>query len=184
MRHKFFRVGKIITASALTAAIVFSSCARSRSHESVPDAAITDVNATQNPIQHGHEAKVNVGFSFASKPIFHGEQNVEVVAQLPSSVRYRTGTADLKRPADDREITPQEVLCTDGSSYLIFDLSPVELVDTKNLKGKSDGEIQFTVDGVSPDGPVLVSAAASQDILPATCGAPFPAQLSTVIGVQ
>ena len=170
-----------VIVALLTIAALFSC---SRGQTVAAGSEVTGVKSSGAPVSARNEATVNVGFSFASKEVFDGERNVEVVAQLPSSVRYRSGTAELKRPTEDREIVPQEIVCKDGSSYLIFDLSPVELVDSKNVVGKANGEIRFTVDGTAEKGPLLVSAAASQDMLPATCGVPFPAQLSTTVGIQ
>jgi hypothetical protein len=148
------------------------------------DAGVTDLSADPDSFTVGSGSIVSLGFSFSANEIFDDDRNVEIAVQLPPTVRYRSGTADLKRPIDDRQLNPQEIACSDSSSLLIFDLSSSELAEAENPSGDADAEIHFTIDGLTAGNDQQIAAAAAEDNIQVSCGSVFPAQATTLIAVQ
>ncbi len=147
-----------------------------------PSSVITELRVGES-MKVGSTAQVAIRFRYPTEQLFDAGRNLEVVAQLSPSFRYRSGSAALTRPEAARELNPQEVVCEDGSSFVIFDLGPVELVDTNAAREKVQSEIRFEIVGKRVAPAATVSASASQQLVPSACGVPFPSQLSTSVGV-
>ncbi len=148
------------------------------------NANVVEVTASPGTVLAGEASIISTKFSFSSSDVFDDGDDIEVVIELPPQLVYRPGTAEIKRPIDDADVNPSaELQCPDGTSFVKFTLDESDLVDANNPGGDADAELRLTVDSFPPTGVTIVAAAASDDIVPFSCGVGVPAQSTATLTV-
>ena len=132
----------------------------------------------------GQASVVTVKFSFSSDDVFDEDEDVRVVVQLPSQVRYRPGSSEITRVLDDHSVDPVHVgSCGDGSSFIEYNFNEFDLDDASNPSGDADAELTFTVDAVLT-GSATIRGAADNNGVAYACEVPFNGDKSVAVVVQ
>lgn len=160
----------ILSSVALIALIVgITGCGSDNDNESDGGAEVKILSIEQDILRVGTASVVSVEFSFSSDDVFDDNRDVDVVVHLPSTLNYRLGSGDLKRPIDDNSVDPSITVCANGDSYLSFNLGGSELFDATNPDGDADAELRLTVDAVRSGTGFPLDASAQNDGVPFDC---------------
>ncbi len=171
----------IITSFLLVCGIV--ACGNDNDEESDGGAVTNSVSLENSILRVGAGTVTSVLFSFSSDDVFDDDRRVELVVHLPAILAYRGGTAEIKRPIDDRDINPSNIVtCSGGDTFLVFDLGETELVDADNPGGDPDAELRLTVDAVAV-GSSTVGVAAHNDNVIFSCAGGMVNQNSAAVEV-
>lgn len=132
-------------------------------------ASVTDIIVESGTIAPGAGSVVRVEFSFSSDDVFDDDDNVALAVQLPATVRFLVGSAEIQRAIEDNDVAPQVQSCADGSTVLVFDLDEDDLADASNPGGNADAILTLTVTGAVSGGPNSIFAGADENTITADC---------------
>ena len=169
--------------SALLLGFLFTTACGGGS-DSGGEATVNSMSPDPAVLSVGQGSIVSVKFSFSANDVIDHNDRVDLVLQFPAALQYRPGTAEIKRPIDDNQIDPAQLIaCSDGSSFLRFSLGRGELTDATNPSGDADAELRLTVD-TRAVGVQQVVGAASSNLLSFGCGQALAGQSSAVLNVN
>ena len=175
-------IAKTIVVAGVSA-VMLAGCGSDNDIESDGSSNVVRVLADPSTLALNQGSIIRAEFSFASDDVFDDNQDVVLVVNLPATVRYRAGTAEIKRPIDDRSVIPEVISCGDGHSLLRFRFDESELTDAENPSGDADAVLSFTVDAVARGNVTVVSAQARNNALGASCDSVGEPQSSALISV-
>ena len=166
----------------LVSALSLNSCDSSSSNT---NSRIVDSSLSDRAIQVGQSSVLSLGLTYnqANLP-FSGSHDVSLIVRLPSTVRFREGTAEIQRIISDKVVTPIITNCTSsGEQFLDFRLDGDDLSNAKDPSGLADVEIRLTIDAVKSSGIQVIEAIADKDTPLFSCGESFPNDIEESIQV-
>lgn len=159
------------------------ACGNDDDEETDGGAVTNSVSVENSTIQVNNATVASVLFSFSSDDIFDDNRRVELVVHLPANLTYRGGTAEIKRPIDDRDVNPSNIFtCSGGDTFLVFDFGETELIDADNPGGDPDAELRFTIDAVAV-GASSIGVSANNDNVIFSCAGGMVNQNSAAVTV-
>ena len=174
---------KLAVSLAVLGMLFTVACGSDNDNETDGGASVSRLGLENSVVPVGSAQVVSVQFSFSSDDVFDDDRDVVVVVQLPATVDFRSGTAEIKRPIDDNDVGPEVIECADGSTFLRFTFNEDALFDAENPDGDADAELRLTIDAIAAGAGGALGAAAANDGLGVSCGVAFPAQRTALLDV-
>ena len=131
------------------------------SNDEDTDALIREMNFNDSVISRGDGSVLKVDVQFSRDRIFNEDDELVIVLELPESLEYRRGSAEVQAPFEDEDVGANEVLCPSGVSYLEIELDEDDLFSAEDPDGKADARVTLTLDGVRTDALAVVRGKAA-----------------------
>lgn len=170
--------------SILLAVTLLGAC-NSDDENSGISARIVEFFLDDNTINVGESTVLRSRFTFSANRVFDDGEHVMLVIRLPIEVAFRTGSAELQRPIDDRSVGAQITDCPEtGEQFLLFNLDDNDLRTVGNPEGEADAELALTIDAVTPAQAAIIQGVAQNNTVIFSCGEPFISDRDLAIQIR
>lgn len=147
------------------------------------NAEVVELGAEDTSLRVGDATVVRTDITFSDDEVFNDNRSVVVVVKLPAGLRFREGTAEVQGSGGDEQIGARVSRCSNGETFVEFEVDDDDLDFAENPDGDADGRITFTVDAVSVQGLVNIEGRAGYDSLFYTCDQQFLSDTATIISI-
>ena len=131
---------------------------------------VVRLDLKDNSLDVGEGTVLFTDISFDESNVFDFGDHVALVIRLPDGTQYRNNTAELDGgSSSDTGLFPRVTRCTNGASFLEFDLGPNVLSNGGAPSNDAQGRVKLTVDAVSVVGTVPIQARAGRDFVGFDC---------------
>lgn len=171
----------------LCAAISLAGCAEDDDYIADGATEVIEITAEDSTVPVGGGAVIGVTFSFDQYDIFRDDGVVNLVVRLPRQLGYRNNSAEIDGPGSrDKDVDPRARRCSDGSTYLSFNLDEGDLDDANVPVDVAGGgaQLRMTVNGVLPGKFVTIEAAADNGDVLFSCGEDFDFDEQEIVSVE
>lgn len=150
------------------------------------DARVTAMSMEKPIFGVGSSSLVSVDVTYALTRVRENGERVALVVKLPAGLAYAIDSSGIRTSTSSANAVPVSLPCSDGSSFLAYDLGGTELNNSQDPDGREDADFEliFVVDGISTAGVTVITAGASDNSLSYSCDKGYEEEASTGVTVN
>lgn len=120
----------------------------SDNNSDISSSRAVDIELQDRTLQVGEGTVLQVDFSFDTGDVLNGNDNVVVTVRLPAGLSLRSGTSEIDggSNSDDEGVGAQITQCSNGDTFLVYDLDRFDLDKAANPSGDADARLKLTID--------------------------------------